>query len=151
MKNTWQSNRGLPYSVRDMKHHVWVDQLWRRLSSAAQTHGAEKWYPRMLLANGIIFKIDELQGGLPEIISEETLLSYCKMHTMKCLRHHGHWIWRRWHRWRWHNYVLITLDFSSYTKDMEYVIGPALVTFSGGGIYLSGRKHRIAEENLLAR
>ena len=28
----------------------------------------------MLLANGIIFKIDELQGGLPEIISEETFV-----------------------------------------------------------------------------
>ena len=35
---------------------------------------------------------------------------------------------------------------------MEYVIGPALaLLLSGGGIYLSGRKHRIAEENLLAR
>ena len=28
----------------------------------------------MLLSNGIIFKIDELQGGLPEIISEETFV-----------------------------------------------------------------------------
>lgn len=27
-----------------------------------------------LLANGIIFKIDEVQGGLPEIISEETFV-----------------------------------------------------------------------------
>ena len=27
-----------------------------------------------LLANGIIFKVDELQGGLPEIISEETFV-----------------------------------------------------------------------------
>ena len=28
----------------------------------------------MLLSNGIIFKIDEMQGGLPEIISEETFV-----------------------------------------------------------------------------
>ena len=28
----------------------------------------------MLLSNGIIFKIDEVQGGLPEIISEETFV-----------------------------------------------------------------------------
>ena len=29
----------------------------------------------MLLANGIIFKIDEVQGGFPEIMSEETFVN----------------------------------------------------------------------------
>ena len=40
----------------------------------------------MLLANGIIFKIDELQGGLPEIISEETFVELLQMHTTRCLQ-----------------------------------------------------------------
>ena len=33
----------------------------------------------MLMANGIIFKIDEVSGGLPEIISEET---FCELLIM---------------------------------------------------------------------
>jgi len=33
----------------------------------------------MLHANGIIFKIDEMQGGLPEIISEETFVTLLEL------------------------------------------------------------------------
>ena len=45
----------------------------------------------MLLANGIIFKIDELQGGLPEIISEETFVELLQnAYDEMPVRHHGH-------------------------------------------------------------
>ena len=33
----------------------------------------------MLLANGIIFKVEEQQGALPEIISEETFINLLEM------------------------------------------------------------------------
>ena len=33
----------------------------------------------MLQANGIIFKIDELQQGIPEIISEDTFIELLEM------------------------------------------------------------------------
>jgi hypothetical protein len=36
---------------------------------------------RMLQANGIIFKIEEQQGGLPEIISEETFVDLLNMQS----------------------------------------------------------------------
>ena len=32
-----------------------------------------------LLSNGIVFKIDEQQGGLPEIISEQTFIDLLQM------------------------------------------------------------------------
>lgn len=32
-----------------------------------------------LLSNGIVFKIDEQQGGLPEIISEQTFVDLLQM------------------------------------------------------------------------
>ena len=32
-----------------------------------------------LLSNGIVFKIEEQQGGLPEIISEETFIDLLQM------------------------------------------------------------------------
>ena len=34
---------------------------------------------RTLQANGIMFKIDEVQNGMPEIISEETFIDLLKM------------------------------------------------------------------------
>ena len=33
----------------------------------------------MLMSNGILFKVEELQGGLPEIISEETFVELLTM------------------------------------------------------------------------
>tara|TARA_B100001778_G_scaffold333520_1_gene342233 strand:+ start:2568 stop:2786 length:219 start_codon:yes stop_codon:yes gene_type:complete len=35
----------------------------------------------MLMANGIIFKIDEQQGGLPEIISEQTFVDLLELNV----------------------------------------------------------------------
>ena len=35
----------------------------------------------MLMANGILFKIDEQQGGLPEIISEETFCNLLELNV----------------------------------------------------------------------
>ena len=35
----------------------------------------------MLLANGIVFKIDEQQGGLPEIISEQTFVDLLELNV----------------------------------------------------------------------
>ena len=35
----------------------------------------------MLMANGILFKIDEQQGGLPEIISEETFCNFLELNV----------------------------------------------------------------------
>ena len=34
---------------------------------------------QMLMQNGILFKVDEMQGGLPEIISEETFVDLLQM------------------------------------------------------------------------
>ena len=34
---------------------------------------------QMLMQNGILFKVDEVQGGLPEIISEETFVDLLTM------------------------------------------------------------------------
>ena len=34
---------------------------------------------QMLMQNGILFKVDEVQGGLPEIISEETFVDLSTM------------------------------------------------------------------------
>ena len=34
---------------------------------------------QMLMQNGILFKVDEAQNGLPEIISEETFVDLLKM------------------------------------------------------------------------
>jgi len=33
----------------------------------------------MLMTNGILFKVDEMQSGLPEIISEETFIDLLTM------------------------------------------------------------------------
>ena len=33
----------------------------------------------MLMTNGILFKVDEMQNGLPEIISEETFIDLLTM------------------------------------------------------------------------
>tara|TARA_B100001094_G_scaffold290257_1_gene307706 strand:+ start:687 stop:896 length:210 start_codon:yes stop_codon:yes gene_type:complete len=33
----------------------------------------------MLMSNGILFKVEEMQGGLPEIISEETFVELLTM------------------------------------------------------------------------
>ena len=33
----------------------------------------------LLMQNGILFKVDEMQGGLPEIISEETFVDLLQM------------------------------------------------------------------------
>ena len=33
----------------------------------------------MLMTNGILFKVDEMQDGLPEIISEETFIDLLTM------------------------------------------------------------------------
>ncbi len=33
----------------------------------------------MLMSNGILFKVEEMQGGLPEIISEETFVDLLTM------------------------------------------------------------------------
>tara|TARA_B100001057_G_scaffold432412_1_gene460528 strand:+ start:325 stop:594 length:270 start_codon:yes stop_codon:yes gene_type:complete len=35
----------------------------------------------MLLANGVVFKIDEHQQGLPEIISEETFINLLELNV----------------------------------------------------------------------
>tara|TARA_B100001564_G_C20661563_1_gene681801 strand:+ start:295 stop:513 length:219 start_codon:yes stop_codon:yes gene_type:complete len=42
-----------------------------------QKNGVQK----MLMANGIIFKIDEQQGGLPEIISEQTFVDLLELNV----------------------------------------------------------------------
>ena len=36
---------------------------------------------QMLLANGVVFKIDEHQQGLPEIISEETFINLLELNV----------------------------------------------------------------------
>ena len=36
------------------------------------------------MANGIMFKIDEQQAGLPEIISEETFIDLLEMNVDEC-------------------------------------------------------------------
>jgi len=36
---------------------------------------------QMLLANGVVFKIDEQQPGLPEIISEETFINLLELNV----------------------------------------------------------------------
>jgi hypothetical protein len=33
----------------------------------------------MLMSNGILFKVEEQQGGLPEIMSEETFITLLQM------------------------------------------------------------------------
>ena len=44
-------------------------------SRMSQKNGIQE----MLLANGIIFKVEEQQGALPEIISEETFINLLEM------------------------------------------------------------------------
>ena len=34
----------------------------------------------MLMSNGILFKVEEQQGGLPEIISEETFINLLQIY-----------------------------------------------------------------------
>ena len=44
-----------------------------------KTYGTKERVQRTLQANGIIFKIDEQQSGLPEIISEETFVELLQL------------------------------------------------------------------------
>ena len=64
------------YEVGRMSRHALERTALRLLKTRMeQKNGVQ----RMLQANGIIFKIDEQQAGLPEIISEETFVDLLNM------------------------------------------------------------------------
>ena len=64
------------YEVSKMSRHSLERTALRLLKSRMeQKNGVQ----RTLMANGIMFKIDEQQEGLPEIISEETFMDLLMM------------------------------------------------------------------------
>ncbi len=66
------------YEVTKMSRPALERTALRLLKSRMeQKNGVQK----MLMANGIIFKIDEQQGGLPEIISEQTFVDLLELNV----------------------------------------------------------------------
>ena len=66
------------YEVTRMSRPALEKTALRLLKSRMeQKNGVQE----MLLASGIIFKIDEQQGGLPEIISEETFVNLLELNV----------------------------------------------------------------------
>ena len=66
------------YEVSRMSRHALEKTALRLLKTRMeQKNGVQ----RTLQANGIIFKIDEHQSGLPEIISEDTFVDLLKLQT----------------------------------------------------------------------
>ena len=64
------------YEVQKMSRHNLEKTALKLLKSRMeQKNGVQS----MLQANGIIFKIDEMQQGIPEIISEETFITLLEM------------------------------------------------------------------------
>jgi len=64
------------YEVSRMSRHALERTAVKLLRSRMeQKNGIQQ----SLQSNGIIFKIDEVQGGLPEIISEETFVDLLTM------------------------------------------------------------------------
>ncbi len=64
------------YEVSRMSRHALEKTAVKLLRSRMeQKNGIQE----SLHSNGIIFKIDEVQGGLPEIISEETFVDLLTM------------------------------------------------------------------------
>ena len=64
------------YEVTRMSRPALEKTALRLLKSRmSQKNGIQE----MLLANGIIFKVEEQQGALPEIISEETFINLLEM------------------------------------------------------------------------
>ena len=57
------------------KHQKEYNELVERVDVMEQKNGIQN----TLLSNGIVFKIDEQQGGLPEIISEQTFIDLLQM------------------------------------------------------------------------
>ena len=66
------------YEVTKMSRPALERTALRLLKSRMeQKNGVQE----MLMANGIIFKIDEQQGGLPEIISEQTFVDLLELNV----------------------------------------------------------------------
>ena len=66
------------YEVTRMSRHALEKTALRLLKTRMeQKNGVQE----MLMANGILFKIDEQQGGLPEIISEETFCNLLELNV----------------------------------------------------------------------
>ena len=66
------------YEVSRMSHPALEKTALRLLKSRMeQKNGVQN----ALMANGIVFKIDEQQSGLPEIISEETFVELLEMNV----------------------------------------------------------------------
>ena len=64
------------YEVQKISRHNLEKTALKLLKSRMeQKNGVQS----MLQANGIIFKIDELQQGIPEIISEDTFIELLEM------------------------------------------------------------------------
>ena len=64
------------YEVSRMSRHALEKTALRLLKTRMeQKNGVQ----RTLQKNGVMFKIDELQNGLPEIISEETFVNLLEM------------------------------------------------------------------------
>ena len=66
------------YEVSRMSRHALERTALRLLKSRMeQKNGVQQ----TLMANGIMFKIDEQQAGLPEIISEETFVTLLELNV----------------------------------------------------------------------
>ena len=66
------------YEVTRMSRPALEKTALRLLKSRMeQKNGVQQ----MLLANGVVFKIDEQQPGLPEIISEETFINLLELNV----------------------------------------------------------------------
>ena len=64
------------YEVNKMSRPALEKTCLRLLKSRMeQKNGVQK----MLMTNGILFKVEEMQNGLPEIISEETFIDLLEM------------------------------------------------------------------------
>ena len=64
------------YEVQRMSRPALEKTAWRLLKSRMeQKNGVQ----HTLMQNGIMFKIDEQQAGLPEIISEDTFMELLEM------------------------------------------------------------------------
>ena len=64
------------YEVQKMSRHNLEKTALKLLKSRMeQKNGVQS----MLQANGIIFKIDEMQQGIPEIMSEDTFIELLEM------------------------------------------------------------------------
>jgi hypothetical protein len=66
------------YEVGRMSRHALEKTALRLLKTRMeQKNGIQN----MLMSNGILFKVEEQQGGLPEIISEETFINLLQLQS----------------------------------------------------------------------